>query len=123
MAVGPGIVVELPGIVVRVPAGLGPLDVAAIEADVAVDDRDRHEPERYGRAVKGGLSLDHSFARPPGPTASRAGVFREGRDTPDLSCQIEIGAATTVKEPFNSKITFGKYVDLTTVAFNREAAE
>jgi hypothetical protein len=80
-------------------------------------------PAECGFSRQPMLDACRQLKRILGPTASRAGVFREGRDTPDLSCQIEIGAATTVKEPFNSKITFGKYVDLTTVAFNREAAE
>jgi hypothetical protein len=31
-----------------------------------------------------------------GLTGGRVGLFREGRDTPDLSCSLEVGAATTV---------------------------
>ena len=33
-----------------------------------------------------------------GATAQRAGLFREGRSTPDLSCSVEWGAAHTVDE-------------------------
>ena len=44
-----------------------------------------------------------------------AGLFREGRDTPDISCSVEVGAATTVQEPSNGVIRFGKYVDLSKV--------
>ena len=43
-----------------------------------------------------------------------AGLFREGRDTPDLTCSVEKGA-TTVKEPKAGKVAFGRYVDLSMV--------
>ena len=49
------------------------------------------------------------------PHGERVGLFREGRDTPDISCSVEVGAATTVKEPSNGAIRFGKYVDLSKV--------
>jgi hypothetical protein len=54
-----------------------------------------------------------------GVTGRRVGLFREGRETPDISCSVEAGAATTVKEPSNGGIRFGKYVDLSKV-FPRE---
>jgi hypothetical protein len=41
-----------------------------------------------------------------GPTQSRAGLFREGRTTPDLGCTVEWGAAHTVSE---STTRFVKY--------------
>jgi hypothetical protein len=56
-----------------------------------------------------------------GLTAELAGLFREGRDTPDLSCAVEIGAATTAPERSNGGIKFEKYVDLAAVF--RDAAE
>ena len=31
-----------------------------------------------------------------GLTGERAGLFREGRDTPDISCGVDVGDATTV---------------------------
>jgi hypothetical protein len=36
-----------------------------------------------------------------GFTAHRAGVFREGRAEPDISCRVGIGAELTVSEPAN----------------------
>ena len=45
-----------------------------------------------------------------GLTGERTGLFREGWGTPDISCSIEAGAATTVKEPSNGAVRFGKYV-------------
>jgi hypothetical protein len=44
-----------------------------------------------------------------GVTAQAAGLFREGRDTPDLTCSVDVGAATTVSEPDNGSIRFAKY--------------
>lgn len=46
------------------------------------------------------------------------GLFREGReDIPDLTCSLEIGAATTVSEPDKGVLKFVKYVP-----FHREEA-
>lgn len=50
-----------------------------------------------------------------GLTGDRAGLFREDRDTADISCPIEVGAANTVKEPDRGAVRFGKYVDLAQV--------
>jgi hypothetical protein len=33
-----------------------------------------------------------------GPTSHVAGLFREGRDRPDLTCRVDIGASLTVEE-------------------------
>jgi hypothetical protein len=43
------------------------------------------------------------------PTAQLAGLFRDGRDTPDLTCSLDVGAATTVSEPDSGDIRFVKY--------------
>jgi hypothetical protein len=51
-----------------------------------------------------------------GPTADRAGLFREGRHTPDLTCSVEWGAAHTVDE---TKTAFVKYKPW--AGLNREA--
>jgi hypothetical protein len=51
-----------------------------------------------------------------GVNGQLVGLFREGRDTPDISCPVEVGAATTVQES-----RFAKYVDLSKV-FPRAAA-
>jgi hypothetical protein len=50
-----------------------------------------------------------------GLTGARAGLFREGSEVADISCPIEVGAATTVKEPDKGAVKFGKYVDLAKV--------
>ena len=50
-----------------------------------------------------------------GLTGERAGLFREGSEVADISCLIEVGAATTVKEPDKGGVRFGKYIDLATV--------
>jgi hypothetical protein len=47
-------------------------------------------------------------------TAKRVGLFREGRDTPDISCPVEVGAATTVSDGGRG-VRFAKYVDLAKV--------
>jgi hypothetical protein len=50
-----------------------------------------------------------------GVTWQRVGLFCEGRDTPDLSCSVEVGAATAVGDRAGSSIKFEKYVDLAEV--------
>jgi hypothetical protein len=50
-----------------------------------------------------------------GVSAARAGLFREGRDIPDITCSVEVGAATTVGERATSSIKFEKYIDLAQV--------
>ena len=50
-----------------------------------------------------------------GLTGQRAGLFRDGRDTPDISCGVDVGAATTVREPAAGAIGFGKYVAFSNV--------
>jgi hypothetical protein len=44
-----------------------------------------------------------------GVTAQAAGLFREGCDTPDLTCSVDVGAATTLREPDDGAIRFAKY--------------
>jgi len=55
-----------------------------------------------------------------GLSRERAGTFREGSDLADISCTVDVGAATTVSDPDKGVIRFGKYVDLSKV-FRREA--
>jgi len=50
-----------------------------------------------------------------GLNAERVGLFREGRDTPDISCPVEAGALLTVSERARVGVRFEKYVDLSTV--------
>jgi hypothetical protein len=44
-----------------------------------------------------------------GPNDHPAGLFREGRSTPDISCKVEWGASHTVLEPSEGRIRFVKY--------------
>ena len=56
------------------------------------------------------------------PTAQFAGLFREGRDTPDLTCSLDVGAATTVSEPDSGDIRFAKYRAFDSARLNRVKA-
>ena len=56
-----------------------------------------------------------------GLTAARVGLFREGSELADLSCPIEVGAATTVTERDKGTVKFEKYIDLAKV-FHPEPA-
>jgi len=44
-----------------------------------------------------------------GDPEESAGLFRQGRDTPDLFCTVGKGADTTVSEPDRGTISFQKY--------------
>ena len=55
------------------------------------------------------LDACRQIKRALGPTSAHAGLFREGRDVPDISCAVEAGAMLTVKEPSSGSIRFGKY--------------
>jgi hypothetical protein len=74
-----------------------------------------HYPLVCGFSRQPLLDACHQLKSLYGPHGERVGLFREGRDTPDISCSVEVGAATTVKEPSNGGIRFGKYVDLSKV--------
>jgi hypothetical protein len=53
------------------------------------------------------------------PTAQLAGLFRGGRDAPDLTCSLDVGAATTVSEPDRGDIRFAKYRAFDPARLNR----
>jgi hypothetical protein len=44
-----------------------------------------------------------------GPTAQKAGLFRPGKNHPDLSCYVTDGARLTVEERSAGGIRFAKY--------------
>ena len=44
-----------------------------------------------------------------GTTDRRAGLFRKGRLSPDISCSVEWGASHTVLDPSEGRIRFVKY--------------
>jgi hypothetical protein len=56
-----------------------------------------------------GVFAYHADPELYGVTGTPVGLFREGRDAPDISCSVEAGAAATVKEPDNGVLKFGKY--------------
>jgi hypothetical protein len=66
-------------------------------------------PEVCGYSRQPLLDACRQIKRVLGPTSAYAGLFREGRDTPDISCAVEAGAMLTVKEPSGGNIRFGKY--------------
>ena len=43
-------------------------------------------------------------------TGQRAGLFRNGKSTPDLHCLVSVGAGLTVKEPVKGSISLRKFV-------------
>jgi hypothetical protein len=55
------------------------------------------------------LDACRQIKRALGPTAQRAGLFREGRDIPDISCPVEAGAALTVEETTHGSPRFRKF--------------
>jgi hypothetical protein len=87
----------------------------------------RHGVFEYHAAHADAYSLVCGFSRQPlldacrqlkslyGLAGERVGVFREESEVADISCPIEVGAATTVQEPDRGVVRFGKYVDLAAV--------
>src|SRR3974390_1590947 len=57
-----------------------------------------------------------------GPTQTRAGLFREGRSTPDLSCTVEWGAAHTVSESGTPRFVKYREFDIGAMAESRNDA-
>ena len=57
------------------------------------------------------------------PTAELVGLFREGRSTPDLTCGLDVGAATTVSEPDDRPIHFTKFREFDSAAFHASESE
>lgn len=55
------------------------------------------------------LDACRQIKRALGATTERAGLFREDRDTPDISCPVEAGAMLTVSERDKGGIRFEKY--------------
>jgi hypothetical protein len=51
-----------------------------------------------------------------------AGVFRDGKAEPDLSCLVLKGAEITVAEPSNGKIHFTKFREFDSSAFQIKEA-
>jgi hypothetical protein len=55
------------------------------------------------------LDACRAIERTLGPTRELAGLFREGRSEPDLTCQVDIGALLTVREGRLQGPRFGKF--------------
>jgi hypothetical protein len=53
----------------------------------------------------------------------RAGVFRDGKAEPDISCMVLKGAELTVAEPSNGKIHFTKFREFDSSAFRANEKE
>lgn len=55
------------------------------------------------------LDACRQIKRTSGDTAELAGLFRKGRDGPDMDCRVSWGAAMTFSEPDNGVPHFVKY--------------
>jgi hypothetical protein len=55
------------------------------------------------------LDACRQIKRAGGGTAQCAGLFRDGMDTPDISCPVEAGAALTVEETSHGSPRFRKF--------------
>jgi hypothetical protein len=55
------------------------------------------------------LDACRQIKRTLGPTTERAGLFRVGRDTPDISCPVDAGSLLTVSERDRGGVRFEKY--------------
>jgi hypothetical protein len=62
-----------------------------------------------GRSRQPLLDACRQIKRILGPSAHRAGLFREGRTIADLSCLIDEGARLTVRDESNGGIHFAQY--------------
>jgi len=78
-----------------------------------------------GRSRQPLLDGCRSIKRAGGPTeeaGERAGVFRDGKTEPDISCQVLKGAELTVGEPNAGKIRFIKFREFDSSAFHANDA-
>jgi hypothetical protein len=73
-------------------------------------------PSVFGNSHQPLLDACRQLKRILGDTAEAAGLFREGRTIPDISCPVKDGALLTVAEPSKGSIHFAKYRP-----FNRSA--
>ena len=58
-----------------------------------------------------------------GPTEAvgqHVGVYRPGKDQPDISCSVLDGAELTVSEPSNGKIRFAKFHEFDSSVFRND---
>jgi hypothetical protein len=72
-------------------------------------------PSVFGKSRQPLLDACRQLKSLYGLTGECVGVFRDGSEVADISCPIEAGAATTVKEADKGVVRFGKYVDLAKV--------
>ena len=98
--------------------------IRGAEIDGPKGDRRRHGVFEYHADCADRYPLVCGYSRQPlldacrqlkslyGLTGERVGVFRERSEVADISCPIDVGAATTVQEPDKGVVRFGKYVDL-----------
>jgi hypothetical protein len=66
----------------------------------------------FGKSRQPLLDACRQIKRALGSTKSagvRAGVYREGKSQPDISCLVLYGADLTIFEPSNGKIKFAKF--------------
>ena len=79
-----------------------------------------------GRSRQPLLDACRQIKRACDPTSlagERAGVFRDGKAEPDISCMVLKGAELTVAEPSNGKIHFTKFREFDSSAFRASESE
>jgi hypothetical protein len=70
-----------------------------------------------------GCRLIERAVDPTELAGARAGVFRDGKAEPDISCLVLKGAELTVTEPSNGKIAFAKFRKFDSSAFRANESE
>jgi hypothetical protein len=79
-----------------------------------------------GRSRQPMLDACRQIKRACDPTefaGERAGVFRDGKAEPDISCPVLKGAELTVAEPSNGKIHFTKFREFDSSVFRANDGE
>jgi hypothetical protein len=79
-----------------------------------------------GRSRQPLLEACRQIKRAVEPTelaGERAGVFRDGKAEPDITCMVLKGAELTVAEPSNGKIHFTKFREFDSSALANESED
>jgi hypothetical protein len=77
----------------------------------------------FGRSRQPLLDACRQIKATGASTGERAGIFREGRTEPDMSCPVEVGARFTVKERASGGIRFETFEEVDPSVFKASRAE
>jgi hypothetical protein len=81
-------------------------------------------PQIFGQSRQPLLDACRQLKSMGGLTAERAGLFREGRTDPDISCPVDVGARYAVSDRASGGIRFEKYREFDSSVFQAaQAAE